>query len=92
MLLIDIHRGLPFQQSRWLSPHIEKTSTLRAASKNDFEKQFFKLMNNSIYWKTCDNQKKRPDLKLSTSEQKTSNSSKSHTAWASKSSTSKYWV
>ena len=38
MRLIDVHRVLRFQQSRWLAPYIEKKSTLRAAGKNDFEK------------------------------------------------------
>ena len=61
---------LRFQQSRWLAPYIEKNSTLRAAAKNDFEKEFFKLMNNSIYGKTCENQKKRTDIKLITNEKK----------------------
>ena len=48
MQLIDVHRVLRFQQSRWLAPYIEKNSTFRAAAKNDFEKEFFNLMNNSI--------------------------------------------
>ena len=56
MRLFDVNRVLRFHQSRWLAPYIEKNSTLRAASKTDFEKEFFKLMNNSIYGKTCENQ------------------------------------
>ena len=70
MYLIDVHRVLRFQQSRWLAPYIEKNSTLRAAAKNDFEKEFFKLMNNSIYGKTCENQKRRTDITLTTAEPK----------------------
>ena len=46
--LLDVHLVLRFQKSRWLASYIEKYSTLRAAAKNDFEKEFFKLMNNSI--------------------------------------------
>ena len=43
---------------------------LRAAAKSDFENEFFKLMKNSIYVKTCQNQKKRIDRKLNKTEQK----------------------
>ena len=68
--LVKVHRALRFKQSRWLSPYIEKNSTLRASAKNDFEKEFFKLMNNSIYGKTCENQKKRTDIRLVTTEKK----------------------
>ena len=70
MKLGVVHRVLRFNQSRWLAPYIEKNSSLRAVAKNDFEKEFFKLMNNSIYGKTCENQKKRTDIKLVTTEQK----------------------
>ena len=70
MRLIDVHRELRFQPFRWLALNIEKNSTLRRAAKNDFEKEFFQLMNNAIYGKTCENQKKRTDIKLITIEQK----------------------
>ena len=70
MRLTKVHRVLSFVQSRWLAPYIEKNSALRAVATNDFEKEFFKLMNNSIYGKTCENQKKRTDIKLVTQEEK----------------------
>ena len=70
MKLVKIHRVLRFEQSRWLAAYIQKNSDLRALAMNDFEKEFFKLMNNSIYGKTCENQKKRTDIKLVTDEKK----------------------
>jgi hypothetical protein len=70
MKLLKVHRVLHFNQSRWLAPYISKNSLLRADAKNDFEKEFFKLMNNSIYGKTCENQKKRTDIKLVTEQGK----------------------
>ena len=70
MRLTRVSRVLRFNQSRWLAPYIDNNSVLRAAAKNDFEKDFFKLMNNSIYGKTCENQKKRTDIRLVTSEEK----------------------
>ena len=70
MRLIDVHRVLRFHQSRWLAQYIDKNSTLRIASKNDFENEFCKLLNNSMYRKNCENQKKSTDITLMTSEQK----------------------
>ena len=57
--LIDVHRVLRFEPSRCLALYIDNNSRLPADAKNDFEKEFFKLMNNAIYGKTCENQKKR---------------------------------
>ena len=52
MKLTAVHRGITFYQSPWMKPYIAKNTELRKAATNSFEKDFFKLMNNSVFGKT----------------------------------------
>ena len=61
-----VHKVLEFRQSRWLEPYIKLNSELRKAATNDFAKELFKLLNNSIYGKTVENLMKRRKVILST--------------------------
>ena len=70
MTLEKVHRVLCFKQSRWLSTYIETNQNLRAAATDEFLKKLYKDMNNSCFGKTCENQKKRSDIKLVTDAQK----------------------
>lgn len=70
LVLKKVHRVIQFNQSDWMRKYIEMNQNLRAAATDDFEKKFYKGMNNSCYGKTCENQRKRTDIKLVTDESK----------------------
>ena len=59
-----VHRGISFNQSSWMEPYIRKNTELRKTAANSFEKDFFKLMNNSVFGKTIENIRKRQNVFL----------------------------
>jgi hypothetical protein len=69
-VLKKVHRVIEYDQSEWLAPFINFNTEMRKKATNAFEKDLFKLMNNSIYGKTLENLRKRQSIKLVTSEAK----------------------
>ena len=64
MRLTAVHRGIRFYQCPWMASYISKNTELRKTAANSFEKDFFKVMNNSVFGKTIENIRKRQNVVL----------------------------
>jgi len=62
--LKKIHRGISFFQTPWLKQYIDLNTAKRKAAKSEFEKGFFRLMNNSVYGKMLENSRNKRDFHL----------------------------
>ena len=66
--LTNVHSVIRFNQEAWLRPYTDMNTKLRIVAKNEFGKDFFKLMNNVVFDKTMENVRKHRDIRLITSE------------------------
>ena len=71
--LKKIHRVIEFREETWLNLCIDMNAWLRMQAKNDFEKDFFKLMNNSVFGKTMENLRNHQNIKLLTNNERRNN-------------------
>ena len=70
LVLKNVHREIKCDQKAWLKPYINMNTKLRKKAKNNFEKDFFKLMNNVVFGKTKGNIRKHRNIKLVTTKRR----------------------
>ena len=68
MKLKKVHCAIKFNECAWLKDYIQLNTDSRTKGTTDFEKDFFKLMNNSVFGKTMENVRNRVDVRLVTDE------------------------
>ena len=70
LVLKKVRTVIKFNENAWLKPYINIDTDLRKKARNDFEKDFFKVMNNAVFWKTIENVRKHRDIKLVTTQRR----------------------
>jgi len=69
MKLTKVSRVIEYRQSNWLKSWIDKNTEYRKKASNEFERDYFKLMNNSVFGKTMENVRGRIDVKVASDDE-----------------------
>ena len=64
LIVTKLHKALQFRQEPWLAGYTDKNTQLRQQAKNDFEKEYCKLMNNAFFGKTMEEKRNHIDIKF----------------------------
>ena len=69
LVLERIYKAIELKQSAWMKEYVDFNTKLRTAATNDFEKDFYKLLNNSVFGKTMEKIRKHRNIKLVTNRE-----------------------
>ena len=70
IILKKVHIVIQFNQEASLKDHLDMNTKLRTEARKEFEKRFFKLMNNSVFGMTLEKVRKHRYIKLVTKDKR----------------------
>ena len=68
LIITKIHRIIRFAQSKWMAPYVQLCTSMRVKASSEFERQFWKLLVNSVFGKCMENVRKRISMKLTAND------------------------
>ena len=68
--LTQVRRAISFRQEPWIEPYISENTRLRQQAVDEFEKDYYKLLNNAFFGKTMENVRNRIKILLVNNERR----------------------